>query len=127
MHACLQTVTLHIMFVQPIGSDITAYASSLEQAQLVGDSLISESDPEESQKIEGRLSALAEQFSRLEAASQSRLEAMGDAIGKAGRYEGRCDGFDGWLKAAEERLAAWEPDPVVSQPLTRQLEAIKVR
>lgn len=112
--------------MQPIESDITAYASSLEQAKIIGSSVLDESDPEEAEKVQGRLFTLAEQFSQLQEMSQSRLSAMEDALKKAAPYEMQCDEFDKWLMDAEARLAAWEPDSIASQPLRRQLETIKV-
>ena len=49
-----------------------------------------------------------------------------DALDKATVYESRCDEFDQWLGAAEARLKSWEPLSIVSQPLTRQEEQVKV-
>lgn len=112
--------------MQPIESDITAYASSLKQTEVVGTSVLEESDPEEAEKVQSRLSTLAEQFSQLETMTQSRLSAMEDALKNATPYEMQCEMFDKWLKDAEARVAKWEPCSITSQQLRRQLETIKV-
>lgn len=91
----------------------------------MGQTLISESDSEERQKVEARLESLESEFSQLQQTAQARMSRMEDALNRATTYEDGCCGFEKWLVAAEEQLSKMEPLSVASQPLKRQLEQAK--
>ena len=88
----------------------------------MGQTLISESDPEEKQKIEARLETLESEFANLQTAAQTRMSRLENALKRATVYEDGCSSFDKWLQEAEEQLSKMEPLSVASQPLKRQLE-----
>ena len=88
----------------------------------MGQTLISESDAEEKQKIETRLEALESEFAKLQAAAQGRMSRLEDALKRATLYEDNCGSFDEWLQDTETKLSKTEPFSVASQPLKRQLE-----
>ena len=108
--------------MQPMLSDISAYSSTVDQAKAMGQTLISESDTEEKQKIEARLEALESEFAKLQTAAQGRMSRLEDALKRATVYEGSCGDFDKWLLDVEAKLSKMEPFSVASQPLKRQLE-----
>ena len=108
--------------MQPILSDISAYSGTVDQAKAMGQTLISESDAEEKQKIEARLEALESEFAKLQAAAQGRMSRLEDALKRATLYEDSCSSFDKWLQDTEATLSKMEPFSVASQPLKRQLE-----
>lgn len=91
----------------------------------MGQTLISESDAEEKQKIEARLETLEAEFSKLQTAAQGRMSRLEDALKRATVYEDSCSGFDKWLQEAEVQLSKMEPLSVTSQALKRQLEQAK--
>ena len=86
-----------------------------------------ESDPEEKAKIQAHLEKLTSQFTQLQQSAQTRMSGLKDALQKATVYEEQSNEFDKWLIDMEERLAAWEAFPIASQPMKRQLEAVKVK
>lgn len=88
----------------------------------MGQTLISESDTEEKQKIEARLEVLESEFAKLQAAAQRRMSHLEDALKRATLYEDSCGSFDKWLQDAEAKLSKMETFSVASQPLKRQLE-----
>ena len=99
----------------------------MEQAKALGHSLIDESKPEESQKVSGRLEALATQFRQLESAAQTRMSRLEGALKCAAAYEGEGSEFNKWLVEAEGRQGSMEQLAIASQPLKQQLEDIKVK
>ena len=98
----------------------------MEQVKTIGSALIEESDQDERQKIQNKLESLTSQFSQLQSAAQTRMSDLEDALKRATEYEDQSNTFDKWLQDAEGRLSSWEPHSIASQPLKRQLEAIKV-
>ena len=99
----------------------------MDQVKTMGGALIGESNPEEQQKIQARIDALTSQFAALDTAAQTRMTRLEDALQKATVYEDQSNQFDKWLHGVEAKLSSWEPFSIASQPLKRQLEAIKVR
>ena len=108
--------------MQPILSDISAYSSTVDKAKAMGQTLISESDAEEKQKIEARLETLESEFAKLQETALGRMSRLEDALKRATLYEDNCTTFDKWLQDAEAKLTKMEPFSVASQPLKRQLE-----
>lgn len=98
----------------------------MDQVKMMGSALIGESNPEEQQKIQARIEALTSQFAALDTAAQTRMTRLEDALQKATVYEDQSNQFDKWLHGVEAKLSSWEPFSIASQPLKRQLEAIKV-
>ncbi len=98
----------------------------MEQAKAIGHSLIDDSKPEESQKVIGRLEALTTQFKRLESVAQTRMTRLEAALKCATAYEDEGSNFNEWLTDVESKLESLEQLAIVSQPLQRQLEEIKV-
>ena len=98
----------------------------MEQVKTMGGALIGESNPEEQQKIQARIDTLTSQFAALDTAAQTRMTRLEDALQKATVYEDQSNQFDKWLHGVEAKLSSWEPFSIASQPLKRQLEAIKV-
>ena len=93
----------------------------------MGGALIGESNPEEQQKIQARIDTLTSQFAALDTAAQTRMTRLEDTLQKATVYEDQSNQFDKWLHSVEAKLSSWEPFSIASQPLKRQLEAIKVQ
>ena len=98
----------------------------MDQVKMMGSALIGESNPEEQQKIQARIEALTSQFAALDTAAQTRMTRLEDALQKATVYEDQSNQFDKWLHGVEGKLSSWKPFSIASQPLKRQLEAIKV-
>lgn len=118
--------SIHPFFSQHILSDIAAYSATVEQASTLGNSLIDDSKPEESQKVTGRLEALRTQFRQLETAAQTRMSRLETALKCAATYEDEGSEFAKWLVETEGRLNSLEQLPIASQPLKQQLQDVKV-
>ena len=112
--------------LQLIVSDIDAYSGNLEQATLLGETLMAESNSEERKKVEDRLASMTSQFQQLQETSQRRIGRLKQALEDASKYEKQCEKFNAWLSVAEGQLKTMPPFSMLTQPLKTQLEKVEV-
>lgn len=87
---------------------------------------MAESNEDEKEKIESKLSSLREHFDRLKENSTKRMSRLEDSLRMATKYEDQSGKFDKWLSSAEDRKAALGPYTIASQPLKTQLDMLQV-